>query len=58
MENNIDVNQVAQKLLNKLAISEYQQTVLETQNEQLMQENSNLKKKIEDLKSQKEKAGK
>lgn len=58
MENNIDVNQVAQKLLNKLAIAEYQQTVLETQNEQLMQENSNLKKKIENLKSQKEKAGK
>lgn len=48
--NNIDMQQVAQKLLNKMALAEYQQTILEAQNEKLAKENELLKKQLEEKK--------
>ena len=39
MNNNTDMNQVAQKLLNKLALQEYNNSILETQVETLQQQN-------------------
>ncbi|MEY8294575.1 hypothetical protein [Limosilactobacillus caviae] len=53
MNNNTDMNQVAQKLLNKLALQEYNNSILETQVETLQQQNQQLKQENESLKSKK-----
>ena len=47
MNNNTDMNQVAQKLLNKLALQEYNNSILEAQVETLQQQNQQLKQENE-----------
>lgn len=42
-QTNLDANKVINKLLNKLAMAEYSQTVLETQVEELTEKNKKLK---------------
>ncbi|WP_171030364.1 hypothetical protein [Lactobacillus helveticus] len=42
-QTNLDANKVINKLLNKLAMAEYSQTVLETQVEELTDKNKKLK---------------
>ena len=42
-QTNLDANKVINKLLNKLAMAEYAQTVLEAQVEELTAENKKLK---------------
>ena len=53
MNNNTDMNQVAQKLINKLAVQEYNNAILETQVDQLRQENNQLKQENDILKNNK-----
>ena len=53
MNNNTDMNQVAQKLINKLAVQEYNNAILETQVDQLRQENNQLKQENDALKNNK-----
>ncbi|MCD7130547.1 hypothetical protein LTY36_04995 [Limosilactobacillus agrestis] len=52
MNNSVDMNQVAQKLINKLAVQEYNNSILETQVDQLRQENQQLKQEIENNKKE------
>lgn len=52
MNNNVDMNQVAQRLINKLAVQEYNNSILETQVDQLRQENQQLKQEIENNKKE------
>lgn len=47
-QNNLDANKVINKLLNKLAIAEYAQTVLETKVEELAEQNKKLKEQAND----------
>ncbi|NRN88434.1 hypothetical protein [Lactobacillus helveticus] len=42
-QTSLDANKVINKLLNKLAMAEYSQTVLETQVEELTEKNKKLK---------------
>ena len=46
------MNQVAQRLINKLAVQEYNNSILETQVDQLRQENQQLKQEIENNKKE------
>lgn len=57
MNNDLNMNTVAQKLINKLAVAEYNNTLLETKNEELEVENKRLKSEFKEIKN-KEKAGK
>ncbi|MGE9832767.1 hypothetical protein [Ligilactobacillus salivarius] len=50
MNNNVDMNSVAQKLLNKLAVAEYNNALLETKNEELEAEVQRLKNELENNK--------
>lgn len=59
--NQIDMNQVAQSLVQKLASAEYTASAWEAKAKQLMQENQQLNSRLEHLKKQsdnKEKEGK
>lgn len=53
MNNNVDMNQVAQKLINKLAIQEYNNAILESQVDKLKQENQQLKQQLNNKKGDK-----
>lgn len=53
MNNNVDMNQVAQKLINKLAIQEYNNAILESQVDKLKQENQQLKQQLGNRKGNK-----
>lgn len=53
MNTNIDMNQVAQKLINKLAIQEYNNAILESQVDKLKQENQQLKQQLDNKKGDK-----
>lgn len=44
--NNVDMNQVAQKLINKLAIQEYNNAILESQVDELKRENQQLEQQL------------
>lgn len=46
MDNNVDMSQVAQKLINKLAIQEYNNAILESQVDKLNQKNQQLKQQL------------
>lgn len=48
--NNVNMNTVAQKLINKLAVAEYNNTLLETKNEELEAEVQRLKNELENSK--------
>lgn len=48
MNNDVDMGTVAQKLLNKLAVAEYNNTLLETKNETLEAENKRLRSELEE----------
>lgn len=52
--NNVNMNTVAQKLLNKLAVVEYNNTLLETKNEELEAENKRLRSELEEKNTKKE----
>lgn len=53
MDNNVDMSQVAQKLINKLAIQEYNNAILESQVDKLNQKNQQLKQKLGNKKGDK-----
>lgn len=48
--NNVNMNTVAQKLINKLAVAEYNNALLETKNEELETEVQRLKNELENNK--------
>ncbi|WHS06327.1 hypothetical protein O2U01_00465 [Ligilactobacillus salivarius] len=48
--NNVNMNTVAQKLINKLAVAEYNNALLETKNEELEAEVQCLKNELENNK--------
>ena len=54
MNNDVDMGTVAQKLLNKLAVAEYNNTLLETKNETLEAENERLRSELEEKNTKKE----
>ena len=54
MNNDVNMGTVAQKLLNKLAVAEYNNTLLETKNETLEAENKRLKSELEEKNLKKE----
>ena len=54
MNNDVNMNTVAQKLLNKLAVAEYNNTLLEIKNEELEAENKRLKSELEEKNTKKE----
>lgn len=54
MNNDVNMNTVAQKLLNKLVIAEYNNTLLETKNEELEAEIQRLKNELEEKNTKKE----
>lgn len=51
--NNVDMNQVAQKLINKLAVQEYNNAILESQVDKLKQENQQLEQQLKNKKGDK-----
>lgn len=53
MNNDVDMGTVAQKLLNKLAVAEYNNTLLETKNETLEAENKRLRSELEEKNTKK-----
>lgn len=54
MNNDVNMGTVAQKLLNKLAVAEYNNTLLETKNETLEAENKRLRSEFEEKNTKKE----
>ncbi|MFR0575659.1 hypothetical protein ACLUW3_01465 [Limosilactobacillus reuteri subsp. suis] len=57
MQNNIDMNLVAQSLNQKLAVANYTAASWEAKATQLEQENNQLKSQLEELKKQNDKKG-
>lgn len=54
MNNDVNMGTVAQKLLNKLAVAEYNNTLLETKNETLEAENKRLRSELEEKNTKEE----
>lgn len=57
MQNNIDMNLVAQSLSQKLTVANYTAASWEAKANQLEQENQQLKSQLEELKKQSDKKG-